>query len=255
MSAGTLVEQAYWDAGYAGMRPAMAPQGDALRAWLEQHVPTAQGEQHAFEIGCFPGRYLSVLGTLGYVVNGIDLTPEITRLGPAFETMGLKVGRFQEGDFLRTQLLDRYDLVCSFGFIEHFTDWRTVLARHADLVKPGGMLVLETPNFRGWFQYLLHRWFDRTNLKRHNTAAMAPPEWANQLRTQGFTVELQGFMGRFDFWRDSPPPNALQRLLLRVLDKCAPLLRRLPEGSAALSPYCVLIARKPANPANAPSLR
>lgn len=245
MSQQTLVEQAYWDASYAAMKPTMAPAGDAVREWLEQHVPKAQGEQHALEIGCYPGRYLSVIGKLGYVVHGIDLTPAVERMKPALDTMGLRTGEFSHADFLKHDAKRRYDLVCSFGFIEHFHDWQGMVKRHGELVAPGGLLVLETPNFRGWLQRFLHRALDATNLRRHHLGAMQPEAWARILRAQGFEVLTQGHMGQFDFWSDSPPPNFFQRLLLRALNKATPWLRRRTPGSAALSPYCVLIARKP----------
>lgn len=248
MSEQTLVDQSYWDASYAGMQPAMAPPGDALREWLEGTVPQAHGEQHALEIGCFPGRYLAVLGTLGYTVHGIDLTPAVERMKPAFAAMGLRTGEFTHADFLRHEPQRRYDLVCSFGFIEHFPNWRGMIERHAELVAPGGLLVLETPNFRGWVQQLLHRLLDATNLRRHHLGAMRPDAWAAQVQARGFEVLGCGYMGSFDFWGDSPPPNFFQRAVLRVLRAITPWLKRRKPGGAALSPYCVLIARKPPAP-------
>ncbi len=241
----TLVEQDYWDAGYATLQPTMASADDPLRQWLEQRITRAVGDQHALEIGCYPGRYLAVLAALGYVVHGIDLTPAVARMKPAFDAMGLRTGDFAHADFLLHEPERRYDLVCSFGFIEHFRDWRGMIARHAELVAPGGLLVLETPNFRGWFQQLLHRALDATNLRRHHLDAMRPNAWAAMLRSSGFEVMEHGWMGRFDFWGDSPPPNALQRALLRALRMITPWLKRRRPGGAALSPYCVLIARKP----------
>lgn len=248
MSKQSLVDQSYWDASYQTVAPAMAPQGDALRAWLERHVPRANGEQHALEIGCYPGRYLAVIGQLGYTTHGIDLTPGVERMGPAFTGMGIRTGSFTHADFLTHRFDRHYDLVCSFGFIEHFPGWSGMITRHAELVAPGGLLVLETPNFRGWAQQILHLLLDAVNLRRHHLGAMSPRAWAAQLRSLGFEVVEHGYMGRFEFWRDSPPLGLLGRLLMKAVNRLTPLLRRLPEGSAALSPYCVLIARKASNP-------
>jgi len=240
----TLVDQSYWDTGYAGMRPMMAPTDDVVRQWMETTIPKALGEQHALEVGCFPGRYLAVLGLMGYVVHGVDRTPAVDRMKAAFDTMGLRTGEFTQADFLAHRPVRNYDLVCSFGFIEHFTDWRGVLARHADHVEPGGLLVIGTPNFRGWVQHLLHWCLDATNLRRHHLGAMVPSLWADVLLSQGFEVIMQGHVGRFEFWSDSPPPNVFQRAIGRALRWITPTLRSVPPGNAALSPYAVLIARK-----------
>ncbi|MBS1942221.1 MAG: class I SAM-dependent methyltransferase [Bacteroidetes bacterium] len=245
MSGPTLVEQAYWDASYANMRPCIAPVGDVVRQWLEREVPHATGGQHALEIGCYPGRYLAVLGTLGYVVHGIDLTPGVVQMKPALGAMGLHTGDFIHADFLHYVPQRKYDLVSSFGFIEHFHDWKGMVERHADLVAPGGLLVLETPNFRGWVQQLFHRALDATNLRRHHLGAMRPTEWARMLHLAGFQVISHGYLGSFSFWSDSPAPNLMQRALRRVLCALVPWLERKGTGREALAPYCILIARKP----------
>ena len=239
-----LVDQSYWDASYSGMRPAIAPPDDALRQWLEAHVPKAQGVQHALEVGCYPGRYLAVLGRSGYTIHGVDLTPGVEHMADALKATGLSTGDFRRTDFLKMEVHRTYELVCSFGFIEHFTDWRSVLLKHAELVAPGGMLVIETPNFKGGVQQLFHRWLDRTNLARHNLDAMDPHQWATLLRAQGFTVQWCGWFGRFDFWSDPEPDSLGHRIGAKLLGMLKPRLARMKEGSPSLSPYCGLIATK-----------
>lgn len=59
------------------------------------------------------------------------------------------------------------DVVSSFGFIEHFTNWREVLAKHAEPVADDGHLIIEAPNFTGAFQRWLHVNFDKANSARH----------------------------------------------------------------------------------------
>lgn len=238
-----LVDQAYWDRAYEHMRPEMAPETDPLRQWIERTVPKANGSEHCLEIGCFPGRYLAVLGKLGYTLHGIDLTPAIDRMAPALREMGFRTGEFEHADFLQYEVHRQYDLVCSFGFIEHFPQWRKVLRKHADLVRPGGLIVIETPNFRGWVQQLFHRWLDAENLRRHHIPAMSPSAWARVLKKEGFEIIEQGFIGRFVFWNDSQGTNFWKRIGFKLLRTVTPTLEKLPP-SPAVSPYGVLIARK-----------
>jgi SAM-dependent methyltransferase len=244
MSDRALVDQSYWDQAYNDLPPTIAPSTDHVRQWVEASLPKAEGDQHCLEVGCYPGRYLAVIGKLGYVVHGVDLTPAIDRMAPAFAAQGIRVGEFKRLDFLNDAITRRYDVVCSFGFIEHFPDWRNVLLKHAELVAPGGLLLIETPNFRGWVQQLSHRLLDATNLRRHHLPAMDPDAWATLLRADGFDILSHGYLGRFEFWTDSPAPNLFQRFVHRMLRSITPMLERAKPGSAALSPYCVLIARK-----------
>lgn len=239
-----LVAQHYWDDHYAQVPVGIAPPGNALRQWLEKNVPAAAPGNHALEVGCYPGRFLAVLGLKGYTVHGIDLTPRVETMESELKKLGLSTGRFIHDDFLTHSFDQTFDLVCSFGFIEHFTEWEKVVLRHAELVKPGGLLVIETPNFRGWIQQLFHRWCDAENLRRHHLPSMRPEQWAKILRAEGFDVLQCGYFGRFDFWHDSSGRGWWQRLGFLKLRILTPLLRLLPEGGAAWSPYCGIIARR-----------
>lgn len=238
----TLVEQSYWDNSYRGVPPSLQPPSDALSAWIKRYVPPGAGKS-CLEIGCYPGRYLAVLGELGYTLNGIDLTPAVLGMKEAFEKK-YSTGTFQQLNFLDFKSETPFALVCSFGFIEHFTDWETVLRKHAELVEPGGTIVVEVPNFRGTLQRFLHRRLDAENLRRHNLEAMRPDRWARVLSDAGFDIGWQGYFGKFVFWHDHGRHGFWQRALLRTLRMLTPLLRMLPEGWSAVSPYVGIIALK-----------
>jgi L-malate glycosyltransferase len=239
-----LVHQDYWDKGYADLKPWIAPPEDPVRQWIESKIPLANAPAHALEVGCYPGRYLAVLGNLGYTVHGVDLTPGVTTMPEAFTRMGFAVGEFTRADFLRHDFHRTYEVVCSFGFIEHFTDWGAVLTRHAQLVAPGGTLLIETPNFSGPVQGFFHRWLDAENYARHNPAAMDPRDWATLLRSQGFEVQQATWMGRFTFWHHSSGNSLSRRIGFIVLRWLTPMLARMGTRSRSLSPYAVLVARR-----------
>jgi SAM-dependent methyltransferase len=48
-------------------------------------------------------------------------------------------------DLFRLELDDTFDLVCSFGLIEHFVDKKSVLDAHRKFVASGGMIVILVP--------------------------------------------------------------------------------------------------------------
>jgi hypothetical protein len=136
-------------------------------------------------------------------------------------------------------------VVCSFGFVEHFTDTRLVLNRHAELVAPGGRLEISCPNFRG-IQWVLHRWLDPSNLSRHVTAAMNLSLWQETLSQAGFQTLHAGYYRTFDFWTEdiiSHPVNQLaKRAILRV---GRAIDRRTNWPSSWFSPHQILVARRP----------
>ena len=183
---------------------------------------------------------------MGYEVNGIDLTPRITPdLRDWMKTLHFKVGEFVRGDAFTHSFSRRFDLVCSFGLIEHFGDWPTLLRRHAELVAANGWLLVSTPNFRGFVQRVLHVWLDRRNFEEHNVEAMVPSRWAEVIQPLGFDVVNCGFLGPFDFWVGAThEQKPLHRLVFKTIRRSIPLWRLLPNSVAAYAPYCTMVARR-----------
>lgn len=242
----TLCEQNVWDSGYEAYVLAAAAAGDPLRLWIEKHFRGRAGGS-CLELGCFPGRYLAVFGELGFELNGIDLTPRTdVDLAPWLTAMGHKVGGIVRDDFFKHRHGRTYDVVCSFGVIEHFANWPEFLALQASLVAPGGTIVISAPNFRGGLQHALHRWFDRRNLDRHCLDAMRPDAWAAQLAAEGWSIVEQGGLGRFDFWVETARRGLGGRAALAVAESLRkPAACILPSDTLWCCPYLRFIARRP----------
>jgi SAM-dependent methyltransferase len=244
------VEQSHWDDGYRKIEFATA--SDRVTRWIRRHVPSvAPGTvSTAFEIGCFPGRYLSYIGTLGFELSGCDVTPRTAELAQWLTRQGRKVGAVVNADATSLAPSPVHDLVYSIGFIEHFEDYRGIVAAHDRLLIPGGTLLIACPNFRGAVQNFLHRSFDKRNLALHNVEAMDPSEWAKVLEPMGYVVEFSGFFGGFDFWTDDglERPSTARKAAAFPFKVMGRALQWVPN-SPAWSPYAGLVARKPALPA------
>lgn len=238
-----FVEQDYWDKSYQQIRFATLPDHDPIKLWLTTFIPNGNGT--CLEVGCFPGGILSCFGELGYELHGIDLTPRVEHDLPAWlNSRGYRVGKFTRGDFARFTPETEYDIVASFGFIEHFSKWETILLKQASLVKKGGLLVIEAPNFRGIVQRLLHLLLDRENYERHNIASMNPYEWAKITKKMGFEIVFCGFLGNFLFWTDDFRQNWAQKLTTNLIHSASKrILKKLPN-SGVYSPFCGLICKK-----------
>jgi L-malate glycosyltransferase len=243
-----FVDQQYWDESYSAMHFNTA--NDAITHWLYENVVTKHPQlKTAFEFGCFPCRYLSYIGIQGIEVSGMDLTPAIKAVNfkQWWDQLNIKTGKLEEGDVLTyaENTDDRYDLVCSFGFIEHFENFMKVIKLHDRLVKPNGLLAITTPNFKGAMQKTLHQFVDAENLQRHYLPSMSPDLWAAELERKGYEVGFSGYFGGFDFWHDNKNLSSVQRGTVKVITKLKPFLERLPSG-AFHSPFCGIIAQKKA---------
>ncbi len=141
--------------------------------------------------------------------------------------------------------LTEYNVVCSFGFIEHFVDFVGVLRQQAKLVKRGGLLLVAAPNFSGLIQRVLHGVLDRENLLRHNLAAMNASSWVSAVADDGFTPIFYGPFGGIAFWVDRERRSLIRTAGVRVTTRLAEYLSRLRIPDCALySPYIGLIAKR-----------
>ena len=84
-------------------------------------------------------------------------------------------------DFLSDEFQIKYknyfDIVASFGLIEHFDDSKEVVNKHINLLKRGGYLLITIPNKRGFFNFILSYIFNKEGIKIHNLKIMEKKEF------------------------------------------------------------------------------
>jgi SAM-dependent methyltransferase len=134
-----------------------------------------QPSSRYLEVGCAPGKMLAwVAGVLKAEVTGLDYSgPGIAKCRALFDALGLEADLCQDDLFAHHLPPASFDVVTSFGVIEHFDDARSAVQRHLDLVKPGGLALITIPNYGGIYGSL-QRWCDAPNLGLHNLEIMSP---------------------------------------------------------------------------------
>jgi hypothetical protein len=155
-----------------------------------------------FEVGHYPGSYLySICKNLSMEANGIDFVNS-DKLKEFLIKKGISVGSFQEKSIFEDKDTKMYDLVSSFGFIEHFMEdkYLDVIEYQSNKVKDGGLIYITTPNMRGMIQSLFHRIFDKENYLLHNITSMNPKSWKSKLENLGYEKIHYGYIGGFDVW-------------------------------------------------------
>ncbi|GAA0734592.1 bifunctional 2-polyprenyl-6-hydroxyphenol methylase/3-demethylubiquinol 3-O-methyltransferase UbiG [Sphingomonas japonica] len=101
--------------------------------------------KRALDIGCGAGLLTEPLARLGAEVTGIDAAPEnITVAAAHARAAGLTID-YRTGD-LAAVAEANFDLVTALEVVEHVADPEAFVAAIAQVLAPGGMVILSTPN-------------------------------------------------------------------------------------------------------------
>lgn len=242
-----LTTKEFWDESYEGA-DFFDQKDHAVATFLNEHLGDGTSKD-SIELGSFPGSFLPTIGRKGYRLNGVDYNNKNAIDLPGWlQSQGLAVGEFRSGDLFEfiAQNDRTFDMVCSFGLIEHFENYDQLILQHASLLKPGGKLVITTPNFRGTLQYIPHKLFDSYNLSKHYLPSMNPKKWRRLLESNGFVVNYAGYFGGYSFWVDrTQKRSAVTKKLLRFTEWSIWQIRKvLWFQSPAFSAFCGIVATK-----------
>lgn len=145
----------YWEDVWKDIR---LPSSLSLDEIADQHnlliafLPAGDAKITLIEVGCAPGRWMHYFSEFfGYVTTGLDYATdacEITKQNLAL--LHTKAEIINE-DFLKYRSdAKKFDVVFSNGFIEHFADVNTIIAKMVELMNPqGGYIATIIPNLYG----------------------------------------------------------------------------------------------------------
>jgi SAM-dependent methyltransferase len=244
-----LTDPAYWHDTFGTLEPFAFGSSPFARYYRRYLKPDPA--KSCIEVGAFPGANLGYLAkNFGYRPTAIDFVDNAEFIDANMRYNGITTCTLVCKDFLQWEPSERYDVVVSHGFIEHFDDYRDVIARHVRLLKPGGLLFLSVPylgGFQGWVRRRLYTSERLAELYRtHNTRAMHLGHLKNALfREQGLRKLTAGYARNMTIWfpRSSPP---VRRERLREYDlyqRIARLAKRLRLSGRLISPEIMIVAR------------
>lgn len=137
---------------FAAFEVAFRGPAHALRAQLEQDylerllaVRGAVGSAPCLDLGCGRGVWLGLLRDHGFIGQGVDLNSSAVAEAQA-QGLDAKVQDVME--WLQMQPADSALAITAFHLMEHlpFSVRLALVAACARILKPGGLLILETPN-------------------------------------------------------------------------------------------------------------
>lgn len=267
-----LAEKEYWDSIYKGVNN--KEHGKFYK--IKQHLKELTRDYSNFvmwetlmpkflpknenlkiiEVGCAPGKYLINFNKkFGYEPYGIEYSEkgvEITKEN--FIKAGLNPENIIQRDFFdpnfESEYKEKFDLVFSRGFIEHYDDVKSVVEKHLNLVKSGGFVVISIPNLSG-LNNLLARFFNIDSYRLHNTSIMRKDVFADLFDTKKIEKIYCDYVGIFSFGlfnTNSRWKIFLHKILITIQRPIDYLVRLFVSSNILknqyLSPYLLFIGRK-----------
>jgi 2-polyprenyl-3-methyl-5-hydroxy-6-metoxy-1,4-benzoquinol methylase len=204
--------------------------------------------KNAIELGGFPGYYATYLKKYQELDTTLfDYYIHQDLINQLLEKNGLKPGDINiiEADLFNYQPEKLYDMVLSFGLIEHFNDTKAIIETHLQFLKPGGVLFITLPNFKsvnGWVQ----RNFDKENYDKHNINSMDLQLLTDSCKQLGLREVEAYYHGRFTVWLENKAERSkVAKAIVKAIWVAGKIATRIvPVESKSLSPYIVLKAVK-----------
>ena len=154
----------YWEASaktpiFISAFPEMQDQQEKVKArdyissinHVEKLIP---GKGKALEVGASKGNFINLLEKRGWDVTGIEPSPDRAEKAKKIFGYDLIPGRLEDSNLP----LNHFDAIFMFHTIEHCLDPITVISILHNYLKPGGILVVETPTYDSVpFKILQHR--------------------------------------------------------------------------------------------------
>lgn len=115
------------------------------------------------DVGCGDGGFLNLMSKAGWSVDGLDFDAK------AIESAKIQYGlQLRHGDLHGAKYPDNtFDAVTMSHVIEHVPDPVSLLAEAKRVLKPGGRLVVTTPNNRSFGHEKLQRYWVGLDVPRH----------------------------------------------------------------------------------------
>jgi 2-polyprenyl-3-methyl-5-hydroxy-6-metoxy-1,4-benzoquinol methylase len=118
-----------------------------LRAELDfsvMYLPCRRNGQ-LLDVGCGSGQALQFMAELGWQVHGVDFDPKAVEIARR-KGLEVRLGSLEDQAYPS----DSFDAITMSHIIEHVHDPLSLLSECRRILKPGGHLVIVTPNSKSW---------------------------------------------------------------------------------------------------------
>lgn len=263
--------ESYWDnAWQTAALPRLVVPGDmSLRNHVRRcfhaflsGVMAGQRGQRVIEVGCANSVWLPYFASEhGCSVTGLDYSTTGCSSAQALLAAAGVEGKIFHGDVWAppAELLGAFDLVFTYGLVEHFEPTEHILTALSKLLRPSGIMITIVPNMVGWVgqvqKHLNRQVFDihvpigLEDLQTAHQSAGLTPQQTNYLCSANFGVL------NLDDAADNAPIRVVKKIITKALVALSALVwwiedhspLRLPPNQLT-SPYVACVAIKSDNP-------
>ncbi len=213
--------------------------------YFEKYLKSFPAKGSLIELGGFPGHFAAYSKQrFNYDVTILDyvITPETVRHVEALYNLEEGAIKTIKADIFCYENLNSFDIVTSFGFIEHFEDTKLLIKKHIDFLKPGGILLATLPNFRG-LNGFVQKYFDPKNYSMHNIKSMDINILRGIMEEINLSYYKVSFIGSPTIWLEPDAP--VTPLIRKSLLLLAKILHKCPfKNNRLFAPYIIILGIK-----------
>jgi 2-polyprenyl-3-methyl-5-hydroxy-6-metoxy-1,4-benzoquinol methylase len=146
---------------------------------LYPHEGQTRGRR-LLDVGCACGELLALARQRGWDVHGVELSPQAAASAQKQHQLPVSIGPLEE----QNGQLGTFDVIVATDVIEHVPSPRQFVRSVYDRLKPGGLAILETPNWGSpWRRFGGRRWL---GYNRFHIFLFEGRSLSSLMRTTGF---------------------------------------------------------------------
>ncbi|MCF8383979.1 MAG: class I SAM-dependent methyltransferase [Chlorobium sp.] len=112
--------------------------------WLKTLLKYCLPQTSVLEIGCAHGSFVALMNLLGFVASGVEMSPWVVEYGKKTFGIQIQTGVVESLDIPAGSL----DAIVMMDVLEHLPDPEITMRHCIRLLKPNGILLIQTPQFR-----------------------------------------------------------------------------------------------------------
>ena len=245
-----LTDSTYWgerqsNLGIPELTSPLSELLDAIIPFLEPYK-----NKKVIELGCSPGFVSSfICNKIKFIPFGIDLSPQAHLYTLNMRRIANTESKLIRSDFRDFKCKTKFNVVMSFGLIEHFENFEEIFSQHHRLCQKNGLIVITIPNF-SYLQKIYHLVFDKRDLKKHNTKIMNLKSFQYAAEKKNHEILFLNYVGKINFWGLDTDDHSLivffKKVATSIIRFFTSLIfvRILPPNLKYYAPWIVYIGKK-----------